>query len=209
MTDRGIVRLPSRNGHVAPAMSNGSRRFGVKALVATLCILVTSCGSGVSEQTNCSAYWLKAWNSRSDPQQWPYVDLAYYAGLGAHPSIPGYSSGEIAAYFSALAISNNQGLDLLRLTLSSKDMQKFRRAVAMRDNLSRFYGVPIPQSAGAPRDKCIYTEASATCLAGLTRALLPKAEAMQHYLEAAIRSKRLGNVPCKGSIRSFGKPELY
>lgn len=211
MTGRDkIVRLPRRNGRVVPGADSSFRRIGIKALAAMLCILSTSCGSSISEKTECSADWLKVWNSRFDPQNWSYVHLAHYAQLGAHPDIPGYSSTDVAAYFAALAVKNDQGLDIMRmkLTISSEDMRKLHRALTMRDAIAGFYGIPVPQSAGAPRDKCIYTEASAACLPGLTRELLPKAEEMQQYLETAIRSHQLGHVPCKGSIQDFDNPNF-
>jgi len=220
VTDRSeIVLLPSRNIHrtrgswptaaiaklsdATGVLVNNIRRRSAKVLLAAFCVLSASCNSANSKQAECSAHWLKVWNSRSDPRKWSYVDLAYYAQFGAHPNIPGYSSTDIAAYFAALAIENNQGLDILKLTISSEDMRKLHRAGTMRDAIARFYGVPVPLSGTGPHDKCIYSEASAACLPRLARELLPKAEKMQQYLETAVHSRRLGDVPCKGSIKDF------
>ncbi|RDL51336.1 hypothetical protein BLJAPNOD_02469 [Ensifer sp. M14] len=81
----------------------------------------------------------------------------------------------------------------------------------MRDAIARFYGVKVSQYSGSGTDlpdKCIYGEASVACLPKLTRQLLPKAEEMEQYLETAVHLRRLGDVPCKGSIRDFGNPNF-
>lgn len=192
---------------VADVVNNFCRNSS-KVLLATLCMLSASSNPVNSKQAECSKYWLKVWNTRIDPQKWSYVDLSHYAQFGAHPKISGYSSKDIAAYFAALAIKNKQGLDILHLTISSEDMRKLHRAGSMRDAIARFYGVTVPLSGAGPHDKCIYTEASAACLPRLTRRLLPKAEKMLQYLETAVRSHRLGDVPCEGSIKDFDNPNF-
>ena len=202
-----IATTPRSEDTVAVLVGN-FRLHSAKFLLVAFCVLSASCNSASSGKEQCSVYWLELWNTRSDPQKWSYVDLAHYAQSGAHPDIPGYSSKDIAAYFAALAIKNKQGLDIDHLTLSSEDMRKLRRAGSMRDAIARFYGVTVPASGAGPHDKCIYTEASATCLPGLTRELLPKAKKMLQYLETAVRSHQLGDVPCKGSIREFGNPNF-
>ena len=184
------------------------RRNYSKVLFVALCILSISASAATSKQKECSAYWLRMWDTRSDPQKWSYVDLSYYAEYGAHPNIPGYSSTEISLYLAALAIKNKQGLDLNMRSISLEAMDKSRRAGSMRYVIARFFGLSLPDWEGHSRpDRCVFSQSSA-CLERLTRRLLPKAEKMRQFLETAARSGNIGDVPCVGGIEYFDRPRL-
>ncbi|MBY5881777.1 hypothetical protein GR223_28430 [Rhizobium leguminosarum] len=182
------------------------RRNFSKSLIAALCILSISPSAATSKQKECSVYWLRMWDTRSDPQKWSYVDLAYYAKYGAHPNIPGYSSEEVSLYLAALAIKNKQGLDLASPSISLEAMDKTNRAGSMRFVIAQFFGLSVPDWEGHNRpDQCVFSQSSA-CLERLARRLLPKAEKMLQFLEGAVRSGKIGDVPCEGGIQYFDRP---
>ncbi|WP_431323596.1 hypothetical protein [Rhizobium sp. YTU87027] len=206
---KGLMSTPfvraNSSGTSSAAISN-LRDNCIKVLMIALCAASVLGNAANSKQAECSKYWLKIWEARTDPEKWSYTDLSYYAQYGAHPTIPGYSSTEIAAYFAALAIKNNQGLDIPNFTTSSENMRKLNRSIALQEALARFYGIRIPGPFDRNRSKCLFTEASTTCLPGLARRLLPEAGKMQQYLDTAVRTSRLGGVPCEGAIEHFNSP---
>ncbi|MBB2754363.1 UNVERIFIED_ORG: hypothetical protein GGI57_005098 [Rhizobium aethiopicum] len=184
------------------------RRNYSKVLFVALCFLSISASAATSKQKECSAYWLRMWDTRSDLQKWSYVDLSYYAEFGANPNIPGYSSREISVYLAALAIKNKQGLDLTLRSISLEAMDKSHRAGSMRFVIARFFGLSLPDWEGHNRpDRCVFSQSSA-CLERLTRRLLPKAEKMRQFLETAVRSGNIGYVPCEGGIEYFDRSRL-
>ncbi len=190
------------------ARATGLSGNSVKISVAVLGILSVSASVVSSKQPECSAYWLKMWNSRSETQRWAYVDLAYYAKFGAHPKIPGYSSTEISLYLAALAIKNKQGLELFEHSISLEAMDRSKRAGSMRYVIARHFGLRLPTLDDDNRpDRCVFSQSS-VCLERLVRPLLPKAEKIQQFLESAARSDQLGEVPCEGGIQYFDRPRF-
>lgn len=205
MNERPIVR----SGFSAFLQNTADLRRSFRAIfLIALCILSVSADVASSQQAKCSSYWLKMWNSRSDTQKWAYVNLSYYAGSGAHPMIEGYSSAEISLYLAALAIKNKQGLELYSHSISLEAMDRAKKAAAMRYVIARYFGLSLPDWEDDNRpDQCVFSESSA-CLERLVRRLLPKAEKMQHFLESAVQSGRLGNVSCEGGIQYFERARL-
>lgn len=181
--------------------------MALKALAAGLCIAVLA-STAESKPLECSAYWLRIWNTRSDSQAWSYVDLSYYAKFGAHPNIAGYSSIDISTYFAALAIRNKQGLSLSSHSTSLESLNRQNRAASMRYVIARYYGLSLPDWEGRNMpDQCVFSQSSA-CIERLTRSLLPKATKMRLLLEDAARSGQLGKVPCEGGIQYYGRKQL-